>query len=84
MILSGIMTVVVSIIWNCILYQLGQILTESEQIRHFLGLKTDETEKLNYQNITHWIELTGKLLMIYAVISMIGAIIGGLSVLSGF
>ena len=38
MILSGIMTVVISLIWNLILFHIGSIFTESEQLRRFLGL----------------------------------------------
>ena len=82
MILSTIMNMVVSVIWSVILFQLGTIFTESEQLRRFLGLRTDEDQKNGYAYITRAVELIGKLLIAYAIISVIGSIFGGFTVLS--
>lgn len=83
MVLSGIMTVVISLIWNLILFYIGSIFTESEQLRRFLGLRTDEEQKHSYAYVTQLVELIGKLLIAYAIISAIGIVIGGLSIFNG-
>lgn len=71
MFFSGIL----SLIWSFIIYILGLILAKSEQLRLFLGIKTDEYSKNQYADVTFWVELMGKLLMAYAVIMMIQSII---------
>ena len=80
MVLSGIMTIGISILWNVILFQLGCIFTESEQLRRFLGLRTDEEQKHNYAYVTKAVELIGKLLIAYAIISILVSIVGGITV----
>ena len=76
MILTLIMNIVVSIIWHLIVFQFGCILTESKQLRRFLGLRIDEEQEHRYAYVTRAIELIGKLLTFYAIINVFASIIG--------
>jgi membrane protein DedA with SNARE-associated domain len=82
MILTALVGLIQSILYDVVLFYLGKILSDSRQLRNYLGMKSLEEQETDFKWTSHWIEKIGRLLMIIAVISAIVSIITTITVLS--
>jgi len=71
MILAGILSFVASILRYLVMFYIGKILSNSEQLRKFLSLDKASENDSEYSEVSFIVEKIGKLIMIIAVISAI-------------
>ena len=81
MILSALFGLAQSLLYCLVLYCFGKILSNSEQLRRFLGLASEENKEDDYIETKYWVEKIGGLIQIIAIVSAIGAIITTLTIL---
>ena len=75
MITTALIGLIQNIFYYVVLYYVGKILNNSEQMRNFLGLNASNNEDYNYYDVAVWVEKIGNLIMVIAVLSIINAII---------
>ena len=75
MTLLALINLIQSLLYYVILFFLGMILSNSEQLRNYLGLKSKDEQKGDYNKTSYWIENIGKVVMLIAVIGTLVSII---------
>lgn len=75
MILTALVGLLQSIFYDVVLFYLGKILSDSRQLRNYLGIKSPDEQETDFNWTADWIEKIGRLLMNIAVISAIVSII---------
>ncbi len=79
MILSAIISLFQAILYDLILFYVGKILTNSQQLRAFLGLKSKDNEPYNFSDTSYWVEKIGNLVMLIAIIGIVISIVTTIS-----
>ena len=64
-----------SIFYNIVIYCVGKILKNTDELRAFLGVNKSEIEKVKYANVTVWIENTGIVLIILSIYNVLIAVL---------
>lgn len=82
MILTALVGLIQSILYEVVIFYLGKILSDPRQLRNYLGMKSLEEQETDFKWTAHWIEKIGRLLMIIAVTSVVFSIITTITVLS--
>lgn len=82
MILTAIIGLIQSILYDVVLFYTGKILSDSKQLRNYLGLKSPDEHENDFTQTSYWVEKIGKLVMIIAVVSAIVSVITTIIVLS--
>jgi|GEM_PF-1930834 len=73
-----------SILYSSVIFYLGKILSNSDQLRSFLGLTSENENKTFHAETASLIEATGKLLMLIAIVSAVVSLITTLLAASRF
>lgn len=82
MILSAILSLFQAILYDLILFYVGKILSNSQQLRAFLGLKSKDTESYNFSDTSFWVEKIGSIVMLIAIIGIVISIVTTISFIS--
>lgn len=82
MILAAILTLFQALLIDVVIFYVGKILADPEQLRKFLGLNQDEDQS-GYHTISFWVERMGKVVQIIAMISAITSLVTTLTIVSG-
>ena len=75
MILSALLALVVSLLESLLLYCVGKILSNSAQLRRYLGLETVENNEYSFNETSHWVERAGQVVILIAMIDAISSIV---------
>lgn len=71
MILTALIGMVQSLLYNLIIFYLGKMLSDSNQFRHYLGLTTPHDDPSKYYRVTFWVEKLGRILTVIAIIGAV-------------
>ena len=75
MLLTTIIGLVTALLQSVMMFLVGKILCRPIELRRFLNSSNNEDDLLNSQNMVIWIEYLGQIMKIYAVVSLITALI---------
>lgn len=75
MILAALFGLFESLLYDVVLLFIGKILSNSNQLRAYLGLKSEGEHANEFSETSHWVENIGKTICIIAVVSGIVSII---------
>lgn len=84
MILTAIIGLLQSILYDVVLFYLGKLLSNPIQFRNYLGMTSQYENENNFIWAAFWVKRIGKLLMVIAIISMITSIISTITILLRF
>lgn len=76
MLIITLLNLIYALLFDLVLYYLGEILSAPEQLKKFLGLTSGEGQTISPNITSSKIESIGNLLKIIAIISAIVSIIG--------
>ncbi|WP_196889421.1 hypothetical protein [Aureivirga sp. CE67] len=82
MVLTALVGLIQSILYYVVLYYVGKILTDSEDVRNFFGISSLNEKKVYFESTTRLIEKIGKILMIIAIVSIVFSVFSTITVLS--
>ncbi|WP_298511347.1 hypothetical protein [uncultured Kordia sp.] len=72
---STLITLLLTILYSAALFFFGKVLSDSEQLRSFLGVKSKGENSGDFSNTTDYVEKIGNILMIIAVIGAFYSVI---------
>jgi len=82
MILAATISLVQSILYYLVLYYLGKVLSDSNQLRNFLGMRVPYEQPSDVNWTSYWVEKTGRLLMLIAILGILFSIVTTFTVFS--
>lgn len=75
MIISALLGLIKSILYDLVLLSIGKILSNSRQLRRYLGLVKEDEQEKDFKLTAIWVENIGKLLMIIAILGILFSIL---------
>lgn len=75
MIISALLGLIKSILYELVLFSIGKILSNSRQLRRYLGLVKEGEQGKDYKLTAIWVENIGKLLIIIAILGILFSIL---------
>jgi membrane protein DedA with SNARE-associated domain len=82
MILTALVGLFQSLLYDLILFYVGKILSNSYQLRRYLGLNTEDEKEYKFNLTSLWVEKIGKLVMIMAIFSAIYSVFITVTIMS--
>lgn len=75
MIISALLGLIKSILYDLVLLSIGKILSNSRQLRRYLGLVKEGEQEKDFKLTAIWVENIGKLLIIIAILGILFSIL---------
>lgn len=83
MIITALLGFFQSVLYATLLFYIGNIFSNSRQLRNYLGLAKDGEDENDFSNTSYWIENIGRILKIIALLSMFISLVTTIMVLVG-
>lgn len=83
MIITALLGFFQSVLYATLLFYIGNIFSNSQQLRNYLGLSKDGEDENDFSNTSYWIENIGRILKIIALLSMFISLVTTIMVLVG-
>ncbi len=83
MIITALLGFFQSVLYATLLFYIGNIFSNSRQLRYYLGLSKDGEDENDFSNTSYWIENIGRILKIIALLSMFISLVTTIMVLVG-